>query len=251
MSVMTEGCGFGKPYPFGSRSSGESEHDRRMLAIGLMFVRMLSEFFRLRQQLEAEILVLRHQLNILQQRAPRRPHLPWADRPGSTVAALASRKAAGRVTEWGTPSPAARSCSGLPSRSGPWTGATSPDGPGRKTPGGPDLQKCGWPLSGTEACERMQQHACRCEAYSTASSARNRIEAGRSVPSSLAVLRLIEPGGLLDRYVAGFCPLDRPCLSSAVHPNWAARSASFEIRNLLQSSMNWRQRCCGTPIIGR
>jgi hypothetical protein len=27
------------------------------------------------QQLEAEILVLRHQLNVLQQRAPRRPHL--------------------------------------------------------------------------------------------------------------------------------------------------------------------------------
>jgi hypothetical protein len=30
--------------------------------------------------LEAEILVLQHQLNILRQRAPRRPHLRWADR---------------------------------------------------------------------------------------------------------------------------------------------------------------------------
>src|SRR6266568_2235397 len=33
-----------------------------------------------RQQLEAEILVLRHQLNILQQRAPGRPHFRWVDR---------------------------------------------------------------------------------------------------------------------------------------------------------------------------
>jgi hypothetical protein len=35
---------------------------------------------KLRQRLEAEILVLRHQLNILQQRAPRRLHVRWADR---------------------------------------------------------------------------------------------------------------------------------------------------------------------------
>src|SRR5438132_5983434 len=33
-----------------------------------------------RRRLEAEILVLRHQLNVLQQRAPRRLHLRWADR---------------------------------------------------------------------------------------------------------------------------------------------------------------------------
>ena len=33
-----------------------------------------------RRQLEAEILVLRHQLNVLQQRAPRRVHLHWASR---------------------------------------------------------------------------------------------------------------------------------------------------------------------------
>src|SRR5215471_5190721 len=31
-------------------------------------------------RLQAEILVLRHKLNILQQRAPRRLHLRWADR---------------------------------------------------------------------------------------------------------------------------------------------------------------------------
>jgi hypothetical protein len=30
--------------------------------------------------LQAEILILRHQLNILQQRARRRPYLSWADR---------------------------------------------------------------------------------------------------------------------------------------------------------------------------
>jgi hypothetical protein len=31
-------------------------------------------------RLQAEILVLRHKLNALQQRAPRRLHLRWADR---------------------------------------------------------------------------------------------------------------------------------------------------------------------------
>jgi hypothetical protein len=52
-----------------------------MIAIGLLFVRMLCDYFKPRQQLEAEILVLRHQLNVLQQRAPRRRlHLRWADR---------------------------------------------------------------------------------------------------------------------------------------------------------------------------
>ena len=44
------------------------------------FLRLLCDRFKPRQQLEAEILVLRHQLNILQQRAPGRPHLRWVDR---------------------------------------------------------------------------------------------------------------------------------------------------------------------------
>src|SRR6476620_9731481 len=51
-----------------------------MIAIGVLFVRMLRDYFTPRQQLEAEILVLRHQLNVLQQRAPHRLHLRWADR---------------------------------------------------------------------------------------------------------------------------------------------------------------------------
>jgi hypothetical protein len=52
-----------------------------MIAIGLLFVRMLCDYFKPRQQLEAEILVLRHQLNVLQQPAPRRGlHLRWFDR---------------------------------------------------------------------------------------------------------------------------------------------------------------------------
>ena len=59
-----------------------------MIAIGLLFVRMLCDYFKPRQQLEAEILALRHQLNILQQRAPRRPHLRYSF--GSIVVALAS-----------------------------------------------------------------------------------------------------------------------------------------------------------------
>jgi hypothetical protein len=46
-----------------------------------LFVRMLCDYFKPRQQLEAEILVLRHQLSVLQQRASRRRlHLRWADR---------------------------------------------------------------------------------------------------------------------------------------------------------------------------
>ena len=51
-----------------------------MIAIGLLVVRMLYDCFKSRRRLEAEILVLRHQLNILQKRVPRRLHLRWADR---------------------------------------------------------------------------------------------------------------------------------------------------------------------------
>ena len=51
-----------------------------MIAIGLLLVRMLCDCFRPRQQLEAELIVLRHQLNILQRQAPRRLHLRWVDR---------------------------------------------------------------------------------------------------------------------------------------------------------------------------
>jgi hypothetical protein len=51
-----------------------------MIAIALLFVRMLSDCFKSRSRLEAEIVVLRHQLNVLRQRAPRRLYLRWADR---------------------------------------------------------------------------------------------------------------------------------------------------------------------------
>jgi hypothetical protein len=51
-----------------------------MIALGLLFLRLLCDRFKPRQQLEAEILVLRHQLNILQQRALSRPHLRRVDR---------------------------------------------------------------------------------------------------------------------------------------------------------------------------
>ena len=51
-----------------------------MIAIVLLFVRMLCDCCKSRRQLEAEILVLRHQLNVLRQRAPRRRYLRWADR---------------------------------------------------------------------------------------------------------------------------------------------------------------------------
>jgi hypothetical protein len=51
-----------------------------MVAISLLLVRMLCDFFKPRPWLEAEILILRHQLNVLQRRAPRRVHLRWVDR---------------------------------------------------------------------------------------------------------------------------------------------------------------------------
>jgi transposase InsO family protein len=52
-----------------------------MIAIGLLFFRALCDWFKPRRQLEAEILVLRHQLNVLQQRAPcRQRPLRWIDR---------------------------------------------------------------------------------------------------------------------------------------------------------------------------
>src|SRR5947209_9383140 len=52
-----------------------------MIAIGLLFVRMLCDLFKPRPRLKAEILILRHQLNVLQQRTPpRRLHLRWVDR---------------------------------------------------------------------------------------------------------------------------------------------------------------------------
>jgi hypothetical protein len=44
-----------------------------MVAIGPLFIRMLCDRFKPRQQLETEILVLRHQLNVLRQLTPRRP----------------------------------------------------------------------------------------------------------------------------------------------------------------------------------
>jgi transposase InsO family protein len=53
---------------------------RLMIAIGLLFVRLLSDCFKPRPRLEAEIMVLRHQLNVLQPRAPRRKQMSWADR---------------------------------------------------------------------------------------------------------------------------------------------------------------------------
>jgi hypothetical protein len=52
-----------------------------MSAIGLLLIRMLCDCFKPRSRLEAEILILRHQLNVLQQREPRgRLHLRSVDR---------------------------------------------------------------------------------------------------------------------------------------------------------------------------
>jgi hypothetical protein len=51
-----------------------------MIAIALLFVRLLGDCFKSRSRLEAEIVVLRQQLAVLRRRAPRRLYLRWADR---------------------------------------------------------------------------------------------------------------------------------------------------------------------------
>src|ERR1039458_8390282 len=51
-----------------------------MIAIALLLVRMLCDCLKSRSRLEAELVVLRHQLNVLRLRAPRRLYLRWADR---------------------------------------------------------------------------------------------------------------------------------------------------------------------------
>ncbi|MGZ4924663.1 MAG: hypothetical protein ACXV5H_12045, partial [Halobacteriota archaeon] len=73
--------------PVGSENSIHWIRERRrirtycwMFAIAFLFVRVLCDGFKSRRRLEAEILVLQHQLNVLQQRAPRRLYLTWADR---------------------------------------------------------------------------------------------------------------------------------------------------------------------------
>jgi hypothetical protein len=73
------GCRFRKLCP-PTRGQQGIEHDRRMIAIAFLFVGVLCDCFKSRRRLEAEILVLRHQLNVLQQHAPRRLPLRWADR---------------------------------------------------------------------------------------------------------------------------------------------------------------------------
>src|SRR5665811_1975478 len=51
-----------------------------MIAIALLLMRMLCDCFKSRSRLEAALVVLRHQLNVLRLRAPRRLYLRWADR---------------------------------------------------------------------------------------------------------------------------------------------------------------------------
>ena len=114
-----------------------------MIAIGVLFVRMLCDFFKPRPWLEAEILILRHQLNVLQQRTPRRRlHLRWIDRalfmwecfsdlarqplgrrvaghrkPQQSPTFVAENKSEGRSSKSAMADPAA-----VPCRWKPWTG---------------------------------------------------------------------------------------------------------------------------------
>jgi hypothetical protein len=60
-----------------------------MIAIVGLFVRLLCDCFKPWQRLEAAILALQHQLNILQQRSSRRLNLRWAGRALSIAASRA------------------------------------------------------------------------------------------------------------------------------------------------------------------
>ena len=51
-----------------------------MITIGLLFLRALGDCFKPQWQLEAEILILRHQLNVLQRTPRPKPRLRWVDR---------------------------------------------------------------------------------------------------------------------------------------------------------------------------
>jgi hypothetical protein len=75
----------------GFASPGESEHDCWMFAIAFLFVRVPCDCFKSRRRLEAEILMLRHQLNVLQQRAPHRLCLTWIDRAPFVCSIVAIR----------------------------------------------------------------------------------------------------------------------------------------------------------------
>jgi hypothetical protein len=51
-----------------------------MIAFLILFLHVLISPFKARAQLEAEIVVLRHQLNVLRRRVPSKPKLTVADR---------------------------------------------------------------------------------------------------------------------------------------------------------------------------
>jgi hypothetical protein len=63
---------------------------------------MLCDYLKPRPQLEAEIVILRHQLNLLQRRAPRRPHLRWVAHSKKPSSAHAPRLSVENPL-WGAP----------------------------------------------------------------------------------------------------------------------------------------------------
>src|SRR5271170_6880715 len=51
-----------------------------MSALARLLLPCLRDFFRSRAQLQSEVIVLRHQLNVLRRRRPQRMKLRWFDR---------------------------------------------------------------------------------------------------------------------------------------------------------------------------
>src|SRR5207302_1478490 len=99
-----------------------------MLAIGLLFVRILCDCFKPRPQLEAEILILRHQLNVAAPRA--RMSAKWGYAVGAHASTRRGSPSAGRPSDTLYASaplrPPAPSAAPARPTHGPHTGRTGP-----------------------------------------------------------------------------------------------------------------------------
>ena len=134
-----------------------------------LLITRLASWLRLSQREEtwktAEILILRHQLAVLQRRQPRRPNLDWADR--ALLATLLAVIPKGGATGCGCWSPRTRSCAGTATSSA----AAGPPGPCAARPAGrppavtsgpwcsgwPGRTRLGLPPDPRRACGAWQQ----------------------------------------------------------------------------------------------
>jgi putative transposase len=130
----------------------------RVLRFVFLLISRVASWLRLSRREEpwqtAEILILRHQLAVLQRRPPRRPDVTWADR--ALLAALLSVIAKARRQDCGSWSLRTRSCAGTVTSST----AAGPPGPRAARPAGrdpPEHQRPGPPAGPREPRMRVPQ----------------------------------------------------------------------------------------------